>query len=59
MLKGGLPGVKTGKNGKIRRSRTRPVKSVSRDIKLNQSLWYLAEKMADLKEGRCNDLSDI
>ncbi len=56
MIKGGLRGVKIGKDGRVRRSKTRPVKSVSQNIKLNQSLWYLTEKMADLKEGRENEL---
>jgi hypothetical protein len=30
--------------------RTRPVKSIEKDKKLNQSLWLLTEKMAELKK---------
>ncbi len=56
MIKGGLRGVKIGRDGRMRRLKTRPVKSVSQDIKLNQSLWYLTERMADLKEGRGGEL---
>jgi hypothetical protein len=29
---------------------TRPVKSLDRDIKLNQALWILTEKMAEFKQ---------
>lgn len=44
ILKGGV----TGKTPKGRRTTTRPVKSVDRDLKLNRALWTLAEKMAEL-----------
>lgn len=45
MIKGGLPG-RTANN---RRTRTRPVQGIDRDIKLNQALWVLAEGMRQLK----------
>jgi hypothetical protein len=45
VLKGGLRGrSQTG-----RRQRTRQVKSIDRDTKLNRALWTLTEKMAELK----------
>lgn len=34
----------------MRRVTTRPVKSLDRDIKLNQALWVLTEKMAEFKQ---------
>ncbi len=44
-LRGGLP----GRNAKGRRMKTRAVKSIDRDKKINQALWTLTEKMAELK----------
>lgn len=44
VLKGGIR--TTAPDG--RRSTTRPVKAVDRDVKLNKALWTLAEKMAEL-----------
>jgi len=49
-IKGGLKGTSRGSNGKLRRTTTRPVKALDRNIKLNQALWYLTEKMAELKQ---------
>ena len=46
MIKGGLQ----GRSAKGRRTRTRGVKSIDRDRKLNQALWILTEKMAELKK---------
>ena len=45
-IKGGLRGrnLKTG-----RRTTTRPVKSIDKDRKLNQALWFLSTEMARLK----------
>jgi hypothetical protein len=46
IMKGGLMGrTQTGK-----RRRTREIKSVDKDIKLNKLLWSLTEKMAELKK---------
>ena len=44
MIKGGL----YGRNEKGRASRTRPVKSIDGDIKLNRALWVMAENMLQL-----------
>jgi len=49
-LRGGLKGISRDNNGKGRRSTTRPVKALDRNIKLNQALWMLTEKMAELKQ---------
>lgn len=49
ILKGGLHGRKRGSNGRLRYQKTRAVKAIDRDIKLNKSLWLLTEKMAELK----------
>lgn len=46
MIKGGLHG--RGING--RKMRTRGVKAIDKDRKLNQALWVLAEEMAKLKK---------
>lgn len=45
VLQGGL----RGKDSRGRRFTTRPVKSIERDVKLNQALWSMAERMAELK----------
>jgi hypothetical protein len=34
----------------MRRTTTRPVKALDKNIKLNQALWFLTEKMAELKQ---------
>jgi hypothetical protein len=49
ICRGGLRGHRRDANNRIRRVRTRPVKSIDRDIKLNKALWTLTEKMAELK----------
>ncbi len=43
MLKGGIQ----GKTNTGRRTTTRPVKAVERDLKLNKALWTLAAKLAE------------
>lgn len=50
IMRGGLKGRKKGRNGRMRNVTTRPVKALDRNIKLNQALWYLTEKMAELKQ---------
>jgi hypothetical protein len=46
VMKGGLRGVaRTG-----RKTRTRNIKDIGKDVKLNKALWALTEKMADLKK---------
>jgi hypothetical protein len=49
IMKGGIYGSKQGANGRVRRVKTRPVKSIDRDVKLNKALWVLTEEMAKLK----------
>jgi len=50
IVRGGLKGTTRGSNGRMRRTTTRPVKALDRNIKLNQALWVLTEKMAELKQ---------
>ena len=50
VMRGGLKGSSRGSNGRRRRTTTRPVKALDRNIKLNQALWFLTEKMAELKQ---------
>ena len=50
IMKGGISGSKRGANGRVRTTKTRPVKSIDRDLKLNQALWVLTEQMAKLKK---------
>ncbi len=47
VMKGGIRGhaAKT-----YRRTRTRKVKSIDKNVKLNQALWSLTEKMAEIKK---------
>ncbi len=50
LIRGGLKGRTRGRNGRLRRAAIRPVKALDRNVKLNQALWYLTEKMAELKQ---------
>jgi hypothetical protein len=51
IIKGGLHGaVYNPETRKTRKITTRPVRSLDRDIKLNQALWVLTEKMAEFKQ---------
>jgi len=45
LFRGGLRGVSHNR----RRVRTRPIKNVTEDVRLNKALWTLAERMAELK----------
>jgi|GEM_PF-5757455 len=47
--RGGLRGISRNDDGRLRRTTTRPVKAIDRNIKLNQALWLLTEKMAEVK----------
>jgi hypothetical protein len=49
IVKGGLKGRKQGGNGRMINTKTRPVKSLDRNINLNKGLWTLTEKMAEIK----------
>ena len=46
VIKGGLRGRNPITN---RRTKTRQIKNIDRDVKLNKALWTLAEKMKELK----------
>ncbi len=48
LINGGLRGARTDENGKRRKVTTRPVKALDKNLKLNQALWVLTQKMAEL-----------
>lgn len=48
-----MKGDLRGRNGNGRRPRTRPIRSVDADIKINRALWRLAEEMAKLAGTAC------
>jgi hypothetical protein len=50
IMKGGLRGRKRGANGRMRNTKTRPVKAIDRDVKLNKALWIITEQMAQSKK---------
>ena len=54
IIKGGIRGIYFDDAGRSRRATTRPVKALDRNMKLNQALWRLAEKMRELKTQRRN-----
>lgn len=49
MVKGGLHGQRRNAEGRIRRSQTRAVNGIDRNVTLNRALWTLAEGMQRLK----------
>lgn len=50
VLKGGLRGhIRNPRTGRIGRRTTRPVKSISKDVKLNKALWSMAEELKAFK----------
>jgi hypothetical protein len=49
MLKGGFSYRAENSNGRMEYRTARPVNNVSDDVRLNKSLWALAESMAELK----------
>lgn len=49
MLRGGLRGRRRDANNRIRRARTREIKGIDQNVKLNRALWTLTERMAELK----------
>ena len=53
-MRGGLKGMKRDNGGRLPRATTRLVKAIDRNIQLNQALWYLTEKMAELKDAAKN-----
>ena len=49
LIKGGLRGITTNELGQRRRAKTREVKSVNENLRINKALWTLAEEMRKLK----------
>jgi predicted DNA-binding ribbon-helix-helix protein len=49
VIKGGLSGMGRDIHNRPRRSTTRTVNGIDQGVRLNQALWTLAEKMAELK----------
>lgn len=49
-IKGGLQGIRTNEDtGQQRRVTTRAIKGIDQDVKLNRALWFLTERLAELK----------
>lgn len=49
IMRGGLDGCRQNAEGRIRRSRTRPINGIDQNLGLNRALWTLAEGMQRLK----------
>ncbi len=49
LLRGGMRGRKKNSYGRIQRTTSRAIKSVSEDLRLNKALWTLTERFAALK----------
>jgi hypothetical protein len=49
LIRGGLEGRRQTADGRIRRSRTRPINGIDQNVGLNRALWTLAEGMRRLK----------
>ncbi|QDQ41114.1 DUF945 domain-containing protein [Legionella geestiana] len=49
VIRGRIPGYARDSHGYLRRIRTREVKGIDQNIKLNKALWTLAEKMMNIK----------
>lgn len=49
LIRGGLDGRRQTADGRIRRSRTRPINGIAQNVGLNRALWTLAEGMQRLK----------
>lgn len=47
-LKGGLVGIGWDAQGRPHRSRTREVRGIDQDVRLNKALWTLSEHMAKI-----------
>jgi hypothetical protein len=50
MIKGGIRGRRITESGDVRRTRTRAVKGIDENVKLNKALWALAEGMKSIKQ---------
>jgi hypothetical protein len=51
IIRGGIDGRRQNAEGRIRRSRTRPINGIDQNVGLNRALWTLAEGMQRLKGG--------
>lgn len=49
LIRGGLTGLTHDSSGRIKRTTTREVKSVTENVRLNKAIWTLADEMAKLK----------
>jgi hypothetical protein len=49
IIRGGVRAYSTDENGRQQRRRSREVRAIDSDIKLNRSLWTLAEEMRKIK----------
>lgn len=49
LTRGGLHGRQIGRDGRARRTTTRPVKAPAEDLRINKALWALVEEMAVIK----------
>lgn len=49
LLRGGMRGHKRQESGRLKRTTSRAIKSVSEDLRLNKALWTLTERFAALK----------
>ncbi len=50
-IRGGLTAMGRDANGRRRLTRTREVRAIDQDVKLNKALWHLSQRMAALKAG--------
>lgn len=49
LIKGGIRGYRLNKYGYTTRTKTREVKAIDQNVKLNRALWTLTEKMMEIK----------
>lgn len=49
IMKGKIRGQKQNENGQLKKTSTRKITSIDRNIKINKALWNLTEKMKKLK----------
>lgn len=49
IMRGGLKGSTVDSDGRRRGISTKPVKAIDKNVQLNQALWHLTERMAELK----------
>ena len=50
VIRGGLRYYITPESGRVHRNRTREVKGIDQNIRLNRELWTMAQKLADMKK---------